>query len=700
MKRSGGRSRESRRGHALFTSLAEFVSRRTGRLTVVMSVCCAAVLAGAPAVALSAGSTSASSASPGGSPVGGGSGASSALGGALVTPGSLAQGEEARAAEEARRSSPEAVAARERSRTAFAGLSASAAAKLADEAFPEVVDRRAGSLPRLPSGQEVVGYPTDNAAQVDLPGGKHGVIEATEPIAIETSRGRHEPLDLGLTETGGGFQPARSATALHIPKRLADGVRLASTGVSLTPVGANGSALGGSEGVIDGASVLYANTQTDSDTVVKPLASGFEEDTLLRSVDSPSTLSFRVGLPAGASLVPAKDGAKNGSGGVDVVEDGTAIAVVLAPGAMDAEGTVVPVSMSMSGDTLTVNVDQRAGEYRYPIEVDPTVVEKKLDGKGELGNWTFTAGPGGVFYETRAIAESLGIADSGTKFKAGEYGYLQYKTEGESRIYNFRIYTWTGEDIYNTSAAFMAIAGSSYEGGSPKEIPASSCCEKKWYEVAASGSNGNSALYESTATSSGHGLAAEYYFEHVMDDAEVAIAQEKGPSASWDTSEEIYEYNGEKYENALYGSRWVNDTSGKWDVVATGIDPGLGMEKIIFSSPNAPKWGVTWPSYTCEGVQCKPSQTSGVSVKGETETLPEGEDTVEAEAVDPVDLTAKTSAKVKIDNIPPHSIAISGLGSGNQIGEREYNLKVEATDGSGSTPSSGVAFRVTGEDPT
>jgi hypothetical protein len=49
--------------------------------------------------------------------------------------------------------------------------------------------------------------------------------------------------------------------------------------VSLTPLGAQGVSLGGSEGAVDGASVLYANTQTDADTLVKPTTSGFEMDT-------------------------------------------------------------------------------------------------------------------------------------------------------------------------------------------------------------------------------------------------------------------------------------------------------------------------------------------------------------------------------------------------------------------------------------
>src|ERR1700722_11477885 len=268
-----------------------------------------------------------------------GPGVSSSLRGSLVPPDSPTQGEEALAEEQAELTSPEATAAREESRTKYEGLNPGQAAKLAGEVFPDVIDRPAGTL-QLPAGQQVVGYPADDVAQVDLGEGKHGVIESSGPIAVETSKGHREPLDLDLEEANGAFQPMRSDLAIEFPKQIGGGVGLASTGVSLTPVGANGVAVGGAEGAVDGATVLYANTQTDTDTVVKPLTSGFEEDAMLRSVESPEQLYYRVGLPAGATLVAASDG----SGGAEVVKEGVMLAQIEAPGATDAAGTYVPVT--------------------------------------------------------------------------------------------------------------------------------------------------------------------------------------------------------------------------------------------------------------------------------------------------------------------------------------------------------------------
>src|ERR1700691_3255529 len=319
--------------------------------------CCALWLMASPAVVLADSSSSAGS--------GEGTAVSSLPEGPLVAPGSPLEGEQARAAEEAKLANPEAVAEREASRTKYEGLDAEQATRVAGEAFPVLIDDPAGGPPKLPIGQSIVGYPTDDAAQVDLPEGRYGVVESTAPFAVETSPNQRTPVDLSLSEAAGAFEPKTPVVGVRISKRLSGGLFLAGTGVSLTPVDARGSSLGGSEGAIDGATVFFANTQTDMDTVVKATTFGFEVDTMLRSVESPQQLSFRVGLPTGATLTQAT----SGSGSVQVIDEGAVVASVLAPTARDAEGTRVPVSMSVSGDTITLAVDDHSGEYDWPIAV-------------------------------------------------------------------------------------------------------------------------------------------------------------------------------------------------------------------------------------------------------------------------------------------------------------------------------------------
>ena len=411
---------------------------RAGRgslvLVLVLVACCVLGCVGAPVVALGESSLP-----------GEGVGASLSLGGSLVTLGSPVEGEQLQAQEQARLANPEAIRAREESRTKFEGLSAEQAAKVAGEAFPKLVDEPAGGPPKLPSGQSITGYLSDNAASVDVGGGRQAVLESMGPMAVEMSSGQRTPIDLGLRDDGSSFQSITPAVGVSIPKRLSDGVQLSGVGVSLTPVDGPGAPLGGSEGVVDGAAVLYANTQRgDMDSLVKPTTDGFEADTLLRSVESPEQLFFRVGLPAGASLVQAKDG----SGVVEVIKEGTVIASVLPVGARDAVGTSVPVSMSVSGDTLVLGVEDHLTEYQYPIEVDPTFIEEHFTESGsKRSNWQWETSNTSRFAskptdnkETKELGESspASLETYGTAaYAESEKSYWAYQTQGDSKIYEF-----------------------------------------------------------------------------------------------------------------------------------------------------------------------------------------------------------------------------------------------------------------------
>jgi tripartite motif-containing protein 71 len=116
-------------------------------------------------------------------------------------------------------------------------------------------------------------------------------------------------------------------------------------------------------------------------------------------------------------------------------------------------------------------------------------------------------------------------------------------------------------------------------------------------------------------------------------------------------------------------------------------DPGIGVNEFTLSSPGASGWGIT-EKYYCEGgVQCSEHVSGRVSLTG----LPEGEDMIKATVKDPVGLSGgPTERVVKIDNVAPHNIVLSGLPTANEIGAGEYHLKAEATDGVSGTVGSGV----------
>jgi hypothetical protein len=610
----------------------------------------------------------------------------------LVIPGmqALDGGQQGAAQERADLSNTEAVVARERSRAQYENLDGEQAGRLVLEAFPRQIGQVADQAPQLQAGQSIVGYPSDNAAQVDLGGGKRAVVDSTEPIATVDSAGQRVPVDLGLREVGGGFAPTAPAVPVTIPRRAGDGVALTEPGVSLIPVDSEGAPLGGAEGVIDGASVLYANTQTDTDTAVKPVASGFDEQTVLRSVESPDELFFRVGLPEGARLV------QEGGGAVRVMAYGSVLAWLVAPSAQDAAGVEVPMSMSVSGDTVVLKIDDRGREYLWPLSVDPTVVDSN-----PFGNWRSEHSGEAVYtYYGGGEWESV-FSQSHT---TGEWTANVYPTQGESRIYEFSAET-AGSDTGANVVSKLGIDSTS--GWEPEEWQPTSYTEtSKTLCVEAgcpstAGVRENSAVFQQTAT--GKGAEGDNWFYG----ASVYIAQNNGPSIEFDTTDATL-LGG--YRNVLAsGGSWLGSSAekggGMW--AANASDPGVGIWKWIFSSSSAPGWEGSSFGW-CDGVICAEKEVLygeyeavGRGVGNGKKPLPDGEDPIEVKVADAMGLSATAKATVKVDGTSPYAIGVVGLPPNHEIGSSQYHLTVSATDGKSPVPSSGVAslaFAVNGKE--
>jgi RHS repeat-associated protein len=642
----------------------------------------------------------------------------SPLNATFVAPGSPLESEELQAEQEAKLDSPEAVAEREASQEGFSGLSTARVGEVLTEAFPAVVDNPVGGPPDLPSGQRITGFSSDYAAQVDLGGGAHGAIESLEPMAVEPAPGERAPVDLSLGEVGGGFEPVTPAVDVRIPKQLGDGVQLPGVGVSLIPVDAQGHALEGAGGAIEGATALYANTQTDTDTAVKPITLGFETDSFLRSVESPQELDFRVGLPQGASLVAEEDG----SGGVAVVKEGVVLAVIAPPSARDAAGRSVPVSMTMTADDmLALVINHRTGEYTYPIDVDPTVTDSAYQTgvyTGYRDAWLFYNGSGPQFqgaWEINGInheKDAMRLSSKGSGITAGEWAYYYYITKGASQVYTWHAKTESSGNGTNSDAQMFIWSEKGVEG-TASILPRSGTTETTICALSGcavpgsieSGRGANGGFFEVYAELSGSDFMA-----YKAAETTVGIVQYAAPTVSFDTADQFiegYNYNAKGEHvwitglNPLYGGgRWVSKYTGMMGYEAT--DPGVGVDRLGWSSSSLPGWGQSSNTYglvgRCkDGIQCEPCVGAHCSVaEPVTESLwylPEGEDVIEATSRDGVGLSATGTATVKLDKLAPHNITLP-LPAGNEVGDgqsHELKLKATATDGAGTVPSSGVA---------
>jgi streptogramin lyase len=645
------------------------------------------------------------------SPLGGVGG--SALESPLVVPEaqSLLGAEGVGAVEEARRDNPEAVQEREASETRFEGLDAQQAESVAAEGFPKIVDEQAGGVPPLPAGAKVTGYPSDVAASVELPGGQTGVVEALQPIALEGGSGRRVPIDLHPQPTSGGYAPASSLVGLSLPRRVGDGIVVSSVGVSLTPVDRSGAALEGSEGAVEGAVVLYANTGTDMDSLVKPTTLGFQAETVLRSINSPRELYFRVGLPDGAHLEQEPE-----DGSVQVVDEGAVVATVRPPDAVDDVGTIVPTSMSVSGNTLTVTVDEQPGEYQYPVEVDPEVEASDphlTEYSGNRSNWTFETSSKNFKGEANTSSEYLKI--NGENHSTGEAAFWGYQTQGVSHIWEFS----SESEARNKGAGIEAYLELDGSGGKEEKLVLSAealgtseytrkvdevICPAK-HCVTSSGAAGNAIHFELAPTKSQEGKA----FSDFLYKGDVLISEPAGThsttgyNTSSPTLELEVEREGKKEKqvraNALYASApgWLSEYAGALEPIAE--DKGIGVSATRLEYESAPG---TWESlvehnylseHKCKGIQCyDPTHSEDWTLNPK---LANGEDKIRYRAEEAAGGTQSGEtegvATVKVDKTPPHGLHINGLPFGNELSERPYVLTVSATDGEGSTiASSGV----------
>jgi RHS repeat-associated protein len=191
------------------------------------------------------------------------------------------------------------------------------------------------------------------------------VESSTAPLRVASGSGRKLPIDLNLVRGNDAIEPARPVRPTVIGEQLDEGIALTRTGISLTMAGrSTGAAL------IGGEEAFYSEVANDTDAVATPKLDGADMSALLRSVDSPEELSYRVGVPLGARLVS--------EGGGAVIRRGPDIlGRIPAPWARDAQGTLVPVTMQVRGNELRLDIAHRERAYAYPILVDPELSEEE-----------------------------------------------------------------------------------------------------------------------------------------------------------------------------------------------------------------------------------------------------------------------------------------------------------------------------------
>jgi hypothetical protein len=340
------------------------------------------------------------------------------------------------------------------SRGAFVGLDRHAIAALVRREFPGAVD----AVKSMVQPGEVKRYTSDYTAIVDSgPGAKAagGTALAVSSVPLRTgSAGHRQPVDLSLRDTPAGLEPANSLASFMLPANLAGDVELPSR-VPLSI--ASGHASGVTPSRIGPSTALYPGVDTDTDLLASATPRGLELFRLLRSPRSPATEELRLRLPRGTSLTQGP------GGGALVVRGGRPVLSIAAPGAVDAQGTGVPVTMQVAGEMLRITVSRRSDDWAYPILVDPAIdsyASSDFPGWGGFNYATPGASPasgnyslsGDCMFGRSCFGAGLNIYAWQNQFYAGgSYAGFSYRTPGDRTTFIARA-TFGSVGYYNGEA--------------------------------------------------------------------------------------------------------------------------------------------------------------------------------------------------------------------------------------------------------
>ncbi len=315
--------------------------------------------------------------------------------------------------------SPEAESQREASRTAYTALSTGEAQSLLLEAFPKQFKELNADPARFLSELEIEEPLGTYGARIATGEDESALVESAVPVESDLGGEGKEPVDLALEKSGEGFVPENPLTEVELPGSAEEPLQTQS-GVEVALPASDDHA---AEPLGD-KNLFYPETDTATDTLVSPIAGGVEVFEQLRSPESPEQFSFALSLPVGASLQESEGGgAEVLSSSEDQIEN------VPPPSAVDAQGTEVPVTMSVEGNSLVLEVPHTSREVAYPILVDPELLTDSPSFTIP-GEWTPSSN--GDYTLSNLGYRLAAISKGHVKYGANTHGQWVYVAPGET----------------------------------------------------------------------------------------------------------------------------------------------------------------------------------------------------------------------------------------------------------------------------
>jgi sugar lactone lactonase YvrE len=535
------------------------------------------------------------------------------------------------------------------------------------------------------------------------------LLESTVPLRVEDSSGQNALLDLGLENTEGELQPSSPLVEVGIPTQLDDGFSLPESGVEIKLAGAPA---GRAPSTPEPGIATYPNVAEDTLLAAIPTPTGLETLTLLQSVDAPTSQTFDLTLPAGATLQETK------AGGAEIRRDDQTLVVVYPPTALDANGEAVPVRLEVAGDTLTLVAEPTSSNVA-PILVDPvfesygwrqgtsSLSDIDVNWRGFSNNrefWTQTNGscPGCPSEGVRGLGLVSGVGWAPAMSQARwDYHVPRWGTDYADPAIKARPTT------YIKKATLWNLYFDATSGLVTPVTPDPFMEFYLWDEYSGFVALGKRLGTEGNLTDMNYQYNLVNPNENVnAKQLSLELVQTQNQYSQYrqlyvgSVTMELTDKDRPAFGSLGSPSPWMNNQP-TGSISFSASDPGLGISQINIANPRPASTPlVTENKRGCIGTNASPcprawssSNINDPKLLWDPKVMPQGENWV---VVNPHDPTGKTTAdggspaevRIKVDHTAP-SLRLSGtLTEQEKVGRQaEYTLKYDASDGFDATPS-------------
>lgn len=535
------------------------------------------------------------------------------------------------------------------------------------------------------------------------------LIESTVPLRTSQSSGSAGVVDLGLERASDDLQSANPLVPLTIPQELGEGIELPESDIHIDLANAPDDR---TPSIIEQSVAAYPNIAQDSSFVIAPTPTGFETMTLLQTSAAPVSQTFGVDLPDGAALEPTD------SGGAKITQAGQAEVEIAAPSAIDAAGKEVPVTLAVSGSTMTVTASP-GSSAAYPIMVDPkfTIKYEWHDkNEGVSSDWSSVSTNAGLMVGQKALC-TAGCPEnvkehSGLDIFAKKTAVLKAGDEGTWNFYVPRYYE-DQEKYGQPPQSFitsMVLSQLVFETKGKKNpyLPAMVAgifdpIAWKYTSNIIHGGNAGNLTNLATTYTFGYGgdenakraVGAQLYTGEAQslpeDEREMYVGtatMELGDSGVPTFGTPTPTFTG-----------WVNNAPTA-PLNFTASDAGLGVSSILVREVGAEKTKEFSTKEGCNGTPSNPcprtwksGEVGQPTVTYNPSVLPQGKDTMEIIASDAIgNVSTATKTTLRVDHTAP-TVTLSGSMTEQAtlgVTRPKYVLTVASKDGSEAAPQSGV----------